>query len=105
PGRGEHRRNCEPDDRERPHRAPIVESRAAMAWAIDLGNTNTSVAQWDPVEGRPKLLELPDICRKKEATDPLEAPRLVPSATLVLENLDWKSRLGARPFFARRFFM
>lgn len=76
-----------------------------MAWAIDLGNTNTSVARWDPVESRPKLLELPEICRKKEAADPLEAPRLIPSATLVLENLDWKSRLGARPFFARRFFM
>lgn len=76
-----------------------------MAWAVDLGTTNTGVARWDDTESRPKLVELPEVCRKSTASDPLEAPRLVPSATLILENLDFKSRIGARPFFAKRFFL
>lgn len=76
-----------------------------MGWALDLGTTNTGIARWDPVESRPMLLELPEVCRKNVPGDPLEAPRMVPSATLVRENLDLKTRLGARPFFARRFFL
>ncbi len=74
-------------------------------WSLDLGNTNTGVARWDPVEARPVPLELPEICRKAGELDPLETPRLVPSATLLLERRTLSSRLGARPFFARRFFL
>lgn len=74
-------------------------------WAIDLGTTNTGIARWDASDGRPRLLELPEICRKTADADPLEAPRLVPSATHVLGDLDFAARLGKRPFFARRFFL
>ena len=34
------------------------------AWAIDLGTTNTGVARWDAQGDRPRLVELPDICRR-----------------------------------------
>lgn len=76
-----------------------------MTWAIDLGTTNTRIARWDAVESRPRQIELPEVCQKESGNDMLEVPRLVPSATLVLENLDFKSRLGRRPFFAKRFFL
>ena len=52
----------------------------ATGWALDLGTTNTGVACWDEAQGKPRLLELPAVCRKVDAEDPLEAPRLVPSA-------------------------
>jgi molecular chaperone DnaK (HSP70) len=75
------------------------------AWAIDLGTTNTAVARWDGIEDRPRLVELPEICRNPRQADPLEAPRVVPSATRLLDHLDLASRLGRRSFFARHFFL
>ena len=75
------------------------------AWTIDLGTTNTAVARWDAEEDRPRLVELPDVCRKPQGADPLEAPRVVPSATRLRDQLDFKTRLGRRGFFARRFFL
>ncbi|MEM1442910.1 MAG: Hsp70 family protein, partial [Verrucomicrobiota bacterium] len=71
-------------------------------WAIDLGNSNTRVARWDPESGAPKLLELPGICREPGGTEPLSAPRLIPSATEIIADPSWVARLSRRPFFAKR---
>jgi molecular chaperone DnaK (HSP70) len=75
------------------------------AWALDLGTTNSGVARWDDSLGKPRLVELPAVCRKHEAADPLEAPRLVPSAVHFLENPGLLDRLGSWPPLARRFFI
>lgn len=77
-------------------------------WALDLGTTNSGVALWDDSLGRPGLVELPAVCRKPasaETGDPLEAPRLVPSAVHFLEKLRPIDRLGSWPPLARRFFL
>jgi molecular chaperone DnaK (HSP70) len=74
-------------------------------WALDLGTTNSGVAFWDEATGKPRLIELPAVCRKLDAQDPLEAPRLVPSAVHFLENPRLVDRLGSWPPLARRFFM
>jgi molecular chaperone DnaK (HSP70) len=74
-------------------------------WALDLGTTNSGVACWDESQGKPRLIELPAVCRKLEAQDPLEAPRLVPSAVHFIEKPGALDRLGSWPFFARRFFI
>src|SRR3954447_9866587 len=74
-------------------------------WALDLGTTNCGVALWDEALGRPRLVELPGVCRKLEAQDPLEAPRLVPSAVHFLEKLGALDRLGSWPPLERRLFL
>jgi molecular chaperone DnaK (HSP70) len=77
-------------------------------WALDLGTTNSGVALWDDALGRPRLVELPAVCRKpasEDTEDPLEAPRLVPSAVHFLEKLRPLDRLGSWPPLARRFFL
>lgn len=74
-------------------------------WALDLGTTNSGVALWDESLGRPRLIELPAICRKPATEDPLEAPRLVPSAVHFLEKIGPLDRLGSWPPLARRFFI
>ena len=74
------------------------------SWAIDLGNTHTRVARWDETADRPKLLELPAICRRPGGEEPLEAPRLVPSATFIPDRIDWSTRFGRWPFVAKRWF-
>jgi len=66
-----------------------------MTWAIDLGTTNSAVARWESGPDRPQLVELPGIARLARHEDPLETPRLVPSAVEVIGDLDWISRLGA----------
>jgi molecular chaperone DnaK (HSP70) len=63
------------------------------------------VACWDDALGKPRLIELPAVCRKLDAKDPLEAPRLVPSAVHFLEELGALDRLGSWPPLARRFFI
>jgi molecular chaperone DnaK (HSP70) len=75
------------------------------SWAIDLGTTNCGVAYWEDSLGKPRLVELPAICRKLDARDPLEAPRLVPSAVHFLEDPGLLDRLGSWPPLARRFFI
>jgi len=67
-------------------------------WAIDFGTTHTRVARWDGGAAAPKLVELPEICRRPGGEDPLEAPRLVPSATHVLETRGLLAKLGRVPF-------
>jgi molecular chaperone DnaK (HSP70) len=74
-------------------------------WALDLGTTNSGVACWDESLGRPRLVELPDVCRKLDSEDSLEAPRLVPSAVHFLEKPGMLDRLGSWPPVARRFFL
>src|SRR5690349_16891525 len=74
-------------------------------WALDLGTTNSGVAFWDPALGKPRLIELPAVCRKPATEDPLEAPRLVPSAVHFLEKLGVVDRLGSWPPLSRRFFL
>ena len=75
------------------------------AWALDLGTTNCGVACWDEALGRPRLIELPAVCRKLDAKDPLEAPRLVPSAVHLLEKPGFLDRLGSWPPLERRLFL
>ena len=74
-------------------------------WAIDLGNSNTRVARWDSDTAAPALLELPAICRQPGGTEPLSAPRLVPSATEIISDPTWLARLGRRPFLAKRWLL
>src|SRR5262245_11569707 len=74
-------------------------------WALDLGTTNAGVARWDDAVGQPQLVELPEICRKPEGTDPLEAPRLVPSAVHLLDKPGFLARVGGWRPLARRFFI
>ena len=74
-------------------------------WALDLGTTNSGVARWDEATGQPQLVELPGVCRRPEGSDPLEAPRLVPSAVHMLENPGLLDRLGTWRPIARRFFL
>ncbi|MEM6794680.1 MAG: Hsp70 family protein [Acidobacteriota bacterium] len=68
-----------------------------MSWAVDLGNTHTRVARWNGERGLPELVELPTICRVPGGNEPMAAPRLVPTATEVLESRDLRTRLGRWP--------
>lgn len=74
-------------------------------WALDLGTTNSGVARWDEALGRPVLVELPGISRKSETDDPLEAPRMTPSAVDFVAPPGWLERLGNLPPLARRYFV
>ncbi|MCG6927797.1 MAG: Hsp70 family protein [Acidobacteria bacterium] len=74
-------------------------------WALDLGTTNSGVARWDEASGQPQLVELPAVCRRPEGSDPLEAPRLVPSAVHMIENPGLLDRIGTWRPIARRFFL
>src|SRR5688500_9747201 len=73
-----------------------------MALGIDLGTTNTGVAKWDEGSGQPRLVELPAVCRDPQGDDPLQAPRLVPSAVQLVPPRRLRDRLGAWPPLARR---
>jgi molecular chaperone DnaK (HSP70) len=75
------------------------------AWAIDLGTTNSGVARWDQRSGQPQLVELTEICRRPDAEDPLEAPRLIPTTVDFVERPGFWARLGAWPPIARRAFV
>jgi molecular chaperone DnaK len=73
------------------------------AWALDLGTTNSGLARWDEAGGQPRLVELPGVCREPQGDDPLEAPRMVPSALYFLERPGLLARVGDWPPLARRF--
>lgn len=75
-----------------------------MRWALDLGTTNTAVARWEPATRQPALVELPAVCRRPEGDEPLEAPRLVPSAVEVLTNPSLAARASGWPWLAGRVF-
>ena len=74
-------------------------------WALDLGTTNSGLAWFDEAAGQPRLIELPEVCREPAEDDPLEAPRMVPSAVHFLESPGWLDRLGGWPPLARRLFL
>jgi molecular chaperone DnaK (HSP70) len=74
-------------------------------WALDLGTTNSGVAYWDESLGKPRLVELPAICRRVEAEESLGAAHLVPSAVHFIENPGLLDRLGSWPPLARQFFI
>lgn len=63
-------------------------------WALDLGTTNTLLARWDKQQERPAVLELRRISRAPERQDPLEAPRVVPSALQIIEDPSVWARIG-----------
>lgn len=75
------------------------------SWAMDLGTTNTGIARWDETAGKPRLVELPDICREPGGEDPLQAPRLVPSASHLIDELGFWTRVCRRPFLLKRTFV
>ena len=83
----------------------MVEWGAMRGWALDLGTTNSGVARWDEEAGQPQLVELAEVCRSAERDDPLEAPRMVPSAVHLVEAPGLLGRLGAWPPLARRVFL
>ncbi len=92
--------------RRRTKRSGMAYSVAAMTgWALDLGTTNSGVARWDEGTGQPQLVELADVCRDPERDDPLEAPRMVPSAVHLLEKPGLLDRVGSWPPIARRMFL
>lgn len=77
-------------------------------WSLDLGTTNSGIARWDAAANQPQLVELPEICRLPDGPDrddPLEAPRMVPSAVHLLENPGLLDRLGGWPPLARQMFL
>src|SRR5262245_19215779 len=74
-------------------------------WALDLGTTNSGVAAWDADRGQPHLVELDAVCRNAEGSNPLEAPRLVPSSVHILESPGLIDRLGSWPPLNRRIFL
>ena len=63
------------------------------------------IARWDEATGQPQLVELPDVCRNPGRDDPLEAPRMVPSAVHLLEAPGLLDRLGSWPPVASRLFL
>jgi molecular chaperone DnaK (HSP70) len=73
-------------------------------WALDIGTTNSGIARCDET-AQPQLVELPAVCRDPARDDPLQAPRMVPSAVHVLEKPGLLDRLGSRPSVARRAFV
>ncbi|HXK10793.1 MAG TPA: Hsp70 family protein [Vicinamibacteria bacterium] len=74
-------------------------------WALDLGTTNSAVARWDEGTQQPQLVDLPEVCRSQERDDPLEAPRMVPSAVHLVEAPGLLDRVGSWPPLARRIFL
>jgi molecular chaperone DnaK (HSP70) len=74
-------------------------------WALDLGTTNTGIARWDDEIGQPRLVELPAICRDRAGHEPLEAPRLVPSAVDLLDHPRLLDVVGRWPPVERRVFV
>jgi len=71
---------------------------------MDLGTTNTGLARWNVAQERVLLEELTTICRKPGREDPLEAPRLVPSATHVVDDPGFWAGVGNWPLLRGRVF-
>ena len=74
-------------------------------WALDLGTTNSGIARWDEASGQAALVDLPAVCRLPEADDPLEAPRMIPSAVHLVEDRGFIDRLGSWRPVARHVFL
>jgi molecular chaperone DnaK (HSP70) len=76
-----------------------------MAWALDLGTTNTGLARWDGRKGQPHLVELSRLCRRPAGQDPLEAAPLVPSVVQLLQPTGLIDRIGTWPALERIFLL
>ena len=74
-----------------------------MAWALDLGTTNTGLARWEAREGEPRLVELPRLSRRPSGDDALEVAALVPSVVQLLPPAGLLDRIGAWPPLERVF--
>ncbi len=74
----------------------------AGMWGLDLGTTNSALAQWSADEGRPHILAVEGLSRSAEVGDPLEAPRMVPSAVQLLQPRGLLDRVARWPFFLKR---
>ena len=74
-------------------------------WALDLGTTNSGIARWDDAAGQAALVDLPTVCRLPDADDPLEAPRMIPSAVHFVERPGPLDRLGSWRPVSRRVFL
>ena len=72
------------------------------AWALDLGTTNSGLATWDADARKPRFVELAHLCRNPAGADPMEAPRLVPSATHLQKPTGVLGRLGTWGLFRKR---
>jgi molecular chaperone DnaK (HSP70) len=77
--------------------------KASTGWALDLGTTNTILTCWDREADRPRVFEMPAICRAIDGADPLQAPHAVPSAVQVIEHPGLWARMTTTPFLARHF--
>ena len=77
----------------------------SKTWALDIGTTNTGVSFWDEQAGQPQLLELPAVSRAPEHADPLEAPRMIPSAVHLLDEASALRWLGRLPLIRSRWFL
>jgi molecular chaperone DnaK (HSP70) len=73
-------------------------------FALDLGTTNSALARWDEATGQPQLVELAGVCRQPQGDEPLEAPRMVPTAVHLLDRSGLLARVGewVMPGHARR---
>lgn len=71
---------------------------------MDLGTTNTAISRWDSASERPRLIELSEICRQAGGDNHLEAPRLIPSASHVLEDISFWGRVAKWRLLSRRVF-
>jgi molecular chaperone DnaK len=54
-------------------------------WGIDIGTTNTSLGHWDKAADRPSLVAFPGLMRSPREGDAEHAPRMVPSATQLID--------------------
>lgn len=70
--------------------------RVRHHFGLDLGTSNSGVAHWNPERERPELLPLASASRDPRSADPLKAPRMVPSATHLL---DPKGFFSSSPLF------
>ncbi|MEZ4437060.1 MAG: Hsp70 family protein [bacterium] len=71
-------------------------------WAIDLGTTNTGLSRWDRDADRARMVELQRICRRPGRAEPLEAPRLIPSAVHLLPPESLADRVARSGWLGRR---
>jgi molecular chaperone DnaK len=74
-------------------------------WAIDLGTTNSTIARWNDLSCSPELLHMEEVCREPIDGQEIEVRYSIPSCLYILPQKDWKTRIGAWPFFQKHFFI
>ena len=72
-------------------------------WGIDLGTTNSTLGRWDEQQQRPQLVAMAGLERRAEASEHgAPPPRLIPSATQLIETPSAWARLTSSGPFAGR---